>query len=155
MCSPPHQPLAVGPGFLPCPLMDTVRSEFFSVGHESDETSVVDEDQMAADFVSLPYDVEYDYTDPRSVGVRLESSQDLPKSCEASFVLDWGNLCWYLHRKPPIKKEQISLINLASSQPYITKAYFSLQNPPTKLVKIAIGDGAIGDYTEYTYAPVV
>jgi hypothetical protein len=110
---------------------------------------------MAADFVSLPSDVGYDYTDPRSVGVRLEPSQDLPKSREASFVLDWGDLCWYLHRKPPIEKEQISLINLASSQPYITKAYFSLQNPPTKLVKIAIGDGAIDDYTEYTYAPVV
>jgi carboxypeptidase D len=40
-------------------------------------------------------------------------------------------------------------------QPYITKAYFSLPSPPTKLVKIAIGDGAIGIGTEFTDAPVV
>jgi hypothetical protein len=46
-------------------------------------------------------------------------------------------------------------MNSPSSQPYITKAYFSLQNPPTKLVKIAIGDGAIGAGAEFVDAPTV
>jgi hypothetical protein len=44
---------------------------------------------------------------------------------------------------------------MSSIQPYITKAYFSLPSPPTKLVKIAIGDGAIGIGSEFTDAPVV
>jgi carboxypeptidase D len=44
---------------------------------------------------------------------------------------------------------------MSSLQPYITKAYFSLPSPPTKLVKIAIGDGAIGIGSEFTDAPVV
>jgi hypothetical protein len=97
----------VEPGFRPRLQLDTVRSEFFSAGPESDETSVVDEDQMAADFVSLPYEIQYDYTDPRSVGVRLEPGQDLPKSREASVALDWRELRWYLHRKSSIGTNDI------------------------------------------------
>ncbi|PSR71877.1 hypothetical protein PHLCEN_2v12221 [Hermanssonia centrifuga] len=33
--------------------------------------------------------------------------------------------------------------------PYITKTYFGLENPPVKLSKIAIGNGAIGNFWEY------
>ena len=40
-------------------------------------------------------------------------------------------------------------------QPYITKAYFGLKNPPVKLAKIAIGDGSLGNVWEIEEAPVV
>ena len=40
-------------------------------------------------------------------------------------------------------------------QPYITRAYFALENPPVKLVKIAIGNGAIGGFWEFEEVPTV
>ena len=40
-------------------------------------------------------------------------------------------------------------------QPYITKAYFGMKNPPVKLGGIAIGDGAIGSFQESTLMPIV
>jgi carboxypeptidase D len=40
-------------------------------------------------------------------------------------------------------------------QPYITKAYVSLAKPPTKLAKIAIGNGAMGHIAEYEDANTV
>ncbi|KIJ31431.1 hypothetical protein M422DRAFT_53358 [Sphaerobolus stellatus SS14] len=39
--------------------------------------------------------------------------------------------------------------------PYITKAYFGLQNPPVRMVKFAIGDGAIASEPVFEDAPVV
>ncbi|EIW79100.1 alpha beta-hydrolase [Coniophora puteana RWD-64-598 SS2] len=39
--------------------------------------------------------------------------------------------------------------------PYITKAYFGLENPPVKLAKIAIGDGSIAAGEVFEIAPVV
>ncbi|KAF8576822.1 alpha/beta-hydrolase [Ramaria rubella] len=39
--------------------------------------------------------------------------------------------------------------------PYITKTYFSLPKPPVKLVKFAIGDGAIGSEQAFEDLPVV
>ena len=40
-------------------------------------------------------------------------------------------------------------------QPYITKAYFSMSNPPVNLVKIAIGDGTMGSIAVVEDLPVV
>jgi len=40
-------------------------------------------------------------------------------------------------------------------QPYITKAYFGLENPPVTLAKIAIGDGSIAAGEVFELAPVV
>ena len=42
-----------------------------------------------------------------------------------------------------------------NTQPYITKAYFGMKNPPVQLAKIAIGNGAIGNIWEFEMAPVV
>ncbi|KIM53428.1 hypothetical protein SCLCIDRAFT_1222826 [Scleroderma citrinum Foug A] len=39
--------------------------------------------------------------------------------------------------------------------PYITKAYFEMDNPPVKLAKIAIGDGTIGSGETFNLLPVV
>lgn len=39
--------------------------------------------------------------------------------------------------------------------PYITKAYFEMENPPVNLVKIAIGDGTIGSDAVFNDAPTV
>lgn len=39
--------------------------------------------------------------------------------------------------------------------PYITKAILSTSNPPVKLAKIAIGDGAIGDIAVFSIIPTV
>ncbi|KAI6101368.1 Alpha/Beta hydrolase protein [Pisolithus sp. B1] len=39
--------------------------------------------------------------------------------------------------------------------PYITKAYFEMENPPVKLAKIAIGDGTIGSGEAFELLPVV
>ncbi|KAJ3553097.1 hypothetical protein NM688_g3802 [Phlebia brevispora] len=39
--------------------------------------------------------------------------------------------------------------------PYITKTYFGLEDPPVRLVKIAIGDGTIGGFWLYEEVPVV
>ena len=44
---------------------------------------------------------------------------------------------------------------MALSQPYITKAYFGLTNPPVNLTKISIGDGSIGSGVEFEELPVV
>jgi hypothetical protein len=41
------------------------------------------------------------------------------------------------------------------SQPYIAKTYFNTPNPPVKLAKIAIGNGAMDTYAEYEQATVV
>ncbi|KAG6332041.1 hypothetical protein ID866_7052 [Astraeus odoratus] len=38
--------------------------------------------------------------------------------------------------------------------PYITKAYFEMQNPPVRLAKIAIGDGTIGSGESFELLPV-
>lgn len=40
-------------------------------------------------------------------------------------------------------------------QPYITKTYFGMENPPVNLTRIAIGDGAIGSFTEFEQLPMV
>lgn len=40
-------------------------------------------------------------------------------------------------------------------QPYITKTYFGLKNPPVKLAKIAIGDGSLDDDRVSEDLPVV
>ena len=40
-------------------------------------------------------------------------------------------------------------------QPYISKALFSTPNPPVKLSKIAIGNGAMGAFLEYEELPMV
>lgn len=42
-----------------------------------------------------------------------------------------------------------------ASQPYITKAIFSTPEPPVKLTKIAIGNGAMGAEPEYEVVPAV
>ncbi|KAH7922313.1 alpha/beta-hydrolase [Leucogyrophana mollusca] len=39
--------------------------------------------------------------------------------------------------------------------PYITKAYFEMENPPVKLAKIAIGDGSIASGETFELLPVV
>ncbi|KAL4065995.1 Alpha/Beta hydrolase protein [Scleroderma citrinum] len=39
--------------------------------------------------------------------------------------------------------------------PYITKAYFEMENPPIKLGKIAIGDGTLGSGETFNLLPVV
>lgn len=39
--------------------------------------------------------------------------------------------------------------------PYITKTYFGMEDPPVNLVKIAIGNGAIGSRVEYTELPTL
>ena len=44
---------------------------------------------------------------------------------------------------------------LTSLKPYITKAYFGMARPPVKLVKIAIGDGAIGSAIEFELLPAL
>lgn len=41
------------------------------------------------------------------------------------------------------------------SQPYITKYYFGLQNPPVKLAKIAMGNGVLANFYVYGFLPVV
>jgi carboxypeptidase D len=46
-------------------------------------------------------------------------------------------------------------LNLARPQPYITKGYFSLAHPPTRLAKIAIGNGAMGPPNLFQEAAVV
>lgn len=45
--------------------------------------------------------------------------------------------------------------SLTSSQPYITKAYFEMENPPVNLARIAIGDGAITSGEAFSLLPVV
>ena len=40
-------------------------------------------------------------------------------------------------------------------QPYITKTYFGMKEPPVKLERIAIGDGAIGSFQEFALLPMV
>ena len=40
-------------------------------------------------------------------------------------------------------------------QPYITKAYFGLEDPPVNLSRIAIGDGTIGSGVEFEELPTV
>lgn len=40
-------------------------------------------------------------------------------------------------------------------QPYITKAYFGMKNPPVNLAKIAIGDGSLNTVTELEQLPTV
>ena len=40
-------------------------------------------------------------------------------------------------------------------QPYITKAYFSMSDPPVKLSKIVIGDGTLGSIAVMEDLPVV
>lgn len=40
-------------------------------------------------------------------------------------------------------------------QPYITKTYFGMENPPVNLKKIAIGDGSIGSQIEIISMPAV
>ena len=40
-------------------------------------------------------------------------------------------------------------------QPYITKAYFGMTNPPVNLAKIAIGDGTPGTFTVFNQLPAV
>ena len=42
-----------------------------------------------------------------------------------------------------------------SLQPYITKFYFGLANPPAKLVKIAIGDGTVPSAFVFEELPTV
>ncbi|PSR71878.1 hypothetical protein PHLCEN_2v12222 [Hermanssonia centrifuga] len=39
--------------------------------------------------------------------------------------------------------------------PYITKTYFGLEDPPVKLVKIAIGDGTLGSDWEFEVLPTL
>lgn len=46
-------------------------------------------------------------------------------------------------------------LTLIYYQPYITKTYFGLTNPPVKLAKIAIGDGTLGSGFEFEELPVV
>ena len=40
-------------------------------------------------------------------------------------------------------------------QPYITKHYFGLQNPPVNLAKIAIGNGVLTNVFVFAFLPVV
>lgn len=40
-------------------------------------------------------------------------------------------------------------------QPYITKTYFGMANPPVHLAKIAIGDGTPGTFTVFNQLPAV
>lgn len=42
-----------------------------------------------------------------------------------------------------------------SPQPYITKAYFEMDNPPVNLARIAIGDGSIASGETFMLLPVV
>lgn len=62
-----------------------------------------------------------------------------------SCVLVTGTKLWKAHED----------VHALSTQPYITKAYFGLRDPPVKLVKIAIGDGLFGNSWEVEDAPVV
>ena len=41
------------------------------------------------------------------------------------------------------------------AQPYITKTYFGMTDPPVNLSRIAIGDGAIGSFVEFEIMPTV
>ena len=40
-------------------------------------------------------------------------------------------------------------------QPYITKHYFGLQNPPVNLAKIAIGNGVLTNVYVFAFLPIV
>jgi len=40
-------------------------------------------------------------------------------------------------------------------QPYITKHYFGLQNPPINLAKIAIGNGVLANVYVFAFLPTV
>jgi carboxypeptidase D len=40
-------------------------------------------------------------------------------------------------------------------KPYISKALFSTPNPPVRLAKIAIGNGALGSFATFLHVPVV
>ena len=57
-----------------------------------------------------------------------------------------------LYGDPTSKKSCRFTVTL---QPYITKAYFGLENPPVNLKKIAIGDGSIGSLDEFVNVPTV
>ena len=47
------------------------------------------------------------------------------------------------------------LICVISFQPYITKAYFEMDNPPVDLARIAIGDGALTSLETFGELPVL
>ena len=44
---------------------------------------------------------------------------------------------------------------MLSLQPYITKTYFGLDNPPVNLTRIAMGDGSLGSDTVSEIMPTV
>ena len=48
-----------------------------------------------------------------------------------------------------------SVVDFVSLQPYITKALFSTEDPPVKLHKVAIGNGAMGAVDEAEELPIV
>jgi hypothetical protein len=49
----------------------------------------------------------------------------------------------------------LAKISYLIAQPYITKSYFSLLKPPTKLAKIAIGNGYMNSYSAVKDASAV
>lgn len=44
---------------------------------------------------------------------------------------------------------------IRNSKPYITKAYFGMEDPPVNLSRIAIGDGTLGSGFEFELLPTV
>ncbi len=109
---------------------------------------MADEDQTAEDFVrssapfatlNLPFDNNFHFLD----WFPFQRRQNLPESGQAPSPLDRRKLRWHLYRTGPFL--QICRAAHIVSQPYITKALFSLSDPPVKLAKIAIGDGTLLD----------
>ena len=47
------------------------------------------------------------------------------------------------------------LVHVTSFQPYITKKYFEMNDPPVYLSRIAIGNGGLGSFETITELPVV
>ena len=47
------------------------------------------------------------------------------------------------------------MVHVTSQQPYITKTYFEMDNPPVNLAAIAIGDGTITSLETFEELPVI
>lgn len=63
---------------------------------------------------------------------------------------------YYIVRTRPGDNHEAYLMKpFHPGQPYITKTYFGMRNPPVKLAKIAIGDGSMNTGAEFIEAPAV
>ena len=64
----------------------------------------------------------------------------------------------YIVRPAPLAHQSRTVLHaysMLSMQPYITKAYFGVANPPVNLVKISMGNAVFGDVYQYEIMPTV